>query len=147
MDDIDRRIVNALQDGLPICARPFAAAAASLGLDEAELLGRLRRLVADGTLSRFGPMFNAERLGGALTLAAMQVPEARFDAVAGLVNAFPEIAHNYARDHALNMWFVIATEDPARVAGVIAEIEAATGLVVHDMPKIEEFHIGLRFEA
>lgn len=147
MDATDRSIVNALQDGLPVCERPFAAAAEALKISEAELIRRVQALADDGVLSRFGPMYHAERLGGGLSLAAISVPEERFDAVAEIVNAFPEIAHNYARDHALNMWFVLATETPERIAEVIAEIEASTGLEVYDMPKIEEFFVGLRLDA
>ena len=92
-------------------------------------------------------MYHAEKLGGALTLAAIAVPEARFDAVAEQVNAHAEVAHNYAREHHLNMWFVLATEQPGRIEEVIAEIEAETGLTVYNMPKREEYFIGLRFEA
>jgi DNA-binding Lrp family transcriptional regulator len=92
-------------------------------------------------------MYHAERLGGALTLCAMPVPPADFERVAAQVNAFPEVAHNYAREHALNMWFVLATETPQRIAQVIAEIERLTDLPVYDMPKIEEFFVGLRLEA
>ena len=147
LDEIDRRIINGLQGGFPICPAPYAAAAKDIGIDEATLLIRLQRLLADGLLSRFGPMYHAERLGGALTLAAMAVPEDRFDAVAGQVNGHGEVAHNYAREHELNMWFVLSTEEPERIAEVIAEIEAETGLTVFNMPKKEEFFIGLRFEV
>lgn len=147
MDDIDRRIINALQGGFPICPAPYAAAAKTIGIGEDDLLQRLRRLCADGLLSRFGPMYHAEKLGGALTLAAMAVPGERFDAVAEQVNAHDEVAHNYAREHHLNMWFVLATEQPARIDEVIAEIEAETGLTVFNMPKQQEFFVGLRFEA
>jgi DNA-binding Lrp family transcriptional regulator len=147
MDVLDRRIVNALQGGFPVTETPFAEAAATLGIDQEELIGRIDRLRADGWLSRFGPMYDADRLGGATALAAMAVPEADFDAVAEKVNAHPEIAHNYARGHALNMWFVIATETPERIASVVDEIERETGLHVYNMPKIQEFFVGLRFEA
>ena len=71
LDHIDRTIVNTLQDGFPISERPYAEAAARLGIEETELLERLQRLLRDGALSRFGPMYHAEQLGGALTLAAM----------------------------------------------------------------------------
>ena len=81
MDAVDRRIVNALQGGFPISDRPFAEAAEGLGISEAELIRRLRDMLAEGVLSRFGPLYHAERLGGGLTLAAMAVPEDRFDAV------------------------------------------------------------------
>ncbi|TAN59129.1 MAG: Lrp/AsnC family transcriptional regulator [Magnetospirillum sp.] len=147
MDAVDRRLINALQGGFPICERPFAAAAATLGLEEDELLARIEALRADGVISRFGPMWHAEKMGGGLTLTAMKVPAERFDEVAAIVNSFPEVAHNYAREHALNMWFVVATERPGRIAEVLAAIEARTGIEVHDMPKIEEFFVGLRFEA
>ncbi len=147
MDDTDRRIINALQGGFPLTRRPFADAAAPLGLSEGELIARIRTLREAGVLSRFGPMYNADRFGGHNTLVAMVVPADRFDEVAGIVNSFPEVAHNYARDHALNMWFVVAAESRARVDAVLTEVQALTGLVVYDMPKLREFHVGLRIEA
>ena len=147
IDAVDRRIINALQGGFPVSPRPYAEAAARLGLDEQELMARLERLLDDGVLSRFGPMYHAERMGGGLTLAAMEVPDERFDAVAAQVNAHPEVAHNYARDHALNMWFVVATDRPERVGETLDAIAEETGLEVLDMPKLREFFVGLRFEA
>ena len=146
MDDIDRTIINHLQGGFPICERPFREAAAALGLEEEELIRRIDRLLQEGYLSRFGPMYHAEKLGGGLSLCAMAVPEAQFEQVAEQVNAFPEVAHNYARDHELNMWFVLATETPERIDQVLEEIETATGYKVYNMPKKEEFYVGLRFE-
>ncbi|BAU46937.1 protein nirG [Sulfurifustis variabilis] len=147
MDAIDRAIVNTLQGGFPLSERPYAEAAREIGIDEAELLRRLERLLADRVLSRFGPMYHAERLGGALTLAALRVPEGEFERVAEIVNGFPEVAHNYAREHEFNMWFVLATETPERRAEAIQAIERATGLRVYDFPKQEEYYVGLRFEA
>lgn len=147
LDDTDRAIINRLQGGFPVCERPFAQVAQALGLAEADLLSRLARLRRDGVVNRFGPLWHAEKMGGGLTLAALRVPEARFDEVAALVNSYPEVAHNYAREHALNMWFVVATEQPERIAEVLRGIEAQSGLTVYDMPKIREFFVGLRFEA
>jgi len=145
MDAVDRAIVNDLQGGFPISEHPYAEVAARLGLSEAELMTRLDALLAQGVLSRFGPMYHAERLGGALTLAAMKIPAADFERVTQIVNAFPEVAHNYAREHEFNMWFVLATETPERIGEVIGEIEHATGYHVYNMPKLEEFYVGLKF--
>ncbi len=147
MDAMDRRIINDLQDGFPISERPFAEVAKKMDLNEDELIERLGRLCDDGTLNRFGPMYNAENLGGAVTLAAIKVPDDRFDEITERVNAHPEVSQNYAREDDLNMWFVISTETPGRIAKVIAEIEHETGLEVIDLPKIEEFYVGLRFQA
>ena len=147
IDEIDRKIINTLQGGFPISERPFADAAEALDLSEDILIERVDRLVADGILSRFGPMYNAERLGGAVTLCAMEVPEDRFDAVAAQLAEHREIAHNYARVHRLNMWFVIATEIPEEIAATIAMLELETGLRVYDFPKSQEFFVGLKVSA
>ena len=144
MDSIDASIVNHLQEGLPVCTRPFDDVAATLGLSVDELLSRLQRLLDDKVLTRFGPMYNAENMGGALSLCAMQVPANRYEQVTTEVNAFPEVAHNYERDHLLNMWFVLATEHPEQAGAVIRQIEQTTGCQVYDMPKQEEFFIGLK---
>ncbi|MCB1882925.1 MAG: Lrp/AsnC family transcriptional regulator [Geminicoccaceae bacterium] len=147
MDAIDRRLVNGLQGGFPIEERPFAAVGARFDLSEDEAVARLKALREGGVLSRFGPMYDAERMGGAVTLCAMRVPEERFDEVADAVNAFAEVAHNYARAHALNMWFVLAVGDPAEIPRVIGRIEWATGLDVLDLPKLDEYFLDLRLSA
>ncbi len=145
MDDIDRSIINALQEGFPICERPYAAAAERLDIDEAELLRRIGALREQNTISRFGPLFHAERLGGALTLAAMRIPPQEMDRIAALVNGHPEVAHNYERDHVFNMWFVLATESEAELLAAIKAIEMETGYPVYNMPKLEEYYLNLRF--
>ena len=144
LDGLDRALLNRLQDGIEVCERPFERIAAEVGCSEQEVVARLQRLLDRGLLSRFGPLYNAEAMGGAVTLAALAVPPERFDAVADIVNGFPEVAHNYAREHELNMWFVVSTEQPQRLTEVLAEIEAATGLPVYNMPREREYYIGLK---
>jgi len=147
MDEIDRRIINALQVGFPICDAPYQQVAGQLGLTEQALLERLQTLLNNGTLTRFGPLYHAELMGGALTLAAVTAPEDRFDEVTDIINAFPEVAHNYARNHTLNMWFVIATETPEQIRQTLTAIEQQAGLTVYNMPKINEYFVGLKLEA
>jgi len=147
MDAIDRLIINTLQEGFPICDAPYQQVAIQLGLNEQTLIERLLALLDNGTLTRFGPLYHAELMGGALTLAAVKTPSERFAEVTGMINAFPEVAHNYARNHALNMWFVIATETPEQIEQTINLIEQQTGLTVYNMPKINEYFVGLKLEA
>lgn len=147
LDALDKRIINTLQTGFPLCERPYARVAQTLGTDEHVLIERLKALLERGVLSRFGPLFQAERLGGALTLCAMSIEARDFERIADAVNAHPEVAHNYAREHALNMWFVLATERAEEIDRVIEDIERETGYRVFNMPKIEEFFVGLRLEV
>ena len=147
IDDIDRKIINTFQGGFPISPRPYGDAAAMIDIDEQDLINRLARLKETGALSRFGPLYNAERSGGAVTLAAMEVPTERYEDVAALVNARDEVAHNYERTHKLNMWYVLAVEDPEEIDIVNAAIEAETGIKVLNMPKLEEFFLELKLEV
>lgn len=147
LDELDRAIINRLQGGFPVCDRPYAQAAGSVGTDEATLIHRLGDLLADGTLTRFGPMFDVERMGGAFSLCALAAPHDDFDRVTTLVNAHPEVAHNYERDHELNMWFVLACPSRADIPRVLAEIEAETGCTVYDFPREAEYFIELKLSA
>jgi DNA-binding Lrp family transcriptional regulator len=147
MDELDRAIVNHLQRGFPLSEQPFLEAAAKLGIDERELLARLQGLLERNVLTRFGPLYDAERLGGAFSLCAMSVPAADFERVAALVNAHPEVAHNYQREHRFNMWFVLATTSPCGIAQLVGRIERETGYPVLDLPREAEFFVGLRLIA
>jgi DNA-binding Lrp family transcriptional regulator len=147
VDELDRQIINELQEGFPISDSPYAEIAEKLATTETELLQRLSQLLDSGLLSRFGPMFHAEQLGGALALCAMQVPKASFESVSDQVNQFSQVAHNYEREHRLNMWFVLATETQDELQDTLIAIEEKTGCRVYNMPKLEEFYVGLRFRV
>ena len=146
-DRVDLRLIDRLHGELPLTERPFADVGAELGLSEDEVIERLRRLLARGTLSRFGPLFQIERAGGQFVLAALAVPEADFQRIAAIVNALPEVAHNYRREHLLNMWFVVAAESRESAQAALDRIETLTGLRVHAFPKEREYFVGLRLRA
>ncbi|MDA5092808.1 Lrp/AsnC family transcriptional regulator [Aliiroseovarius sp. KMU-50] len=147
LDQIDRQIINRLQDDLPMMNRPFQPLAEDLGITEAEVLDRVRAMKDAGVLTRFGPFFDAAAMGGAFCLCAMAVPEEKFEDVMTKVNAHPEVAHNYERKHQLNMWFVLACETPEGIGAMADVIEGETGLTVHQFPKLQEFYIGFRVAA
>lgn len=147
MDTLDRNIINTLQRDFPVCDRPFALLAETLNTTEDELIHRVQALLDNGILTRFGPMYNATNMGGALSLCAMKVPDNRFDEITEQVNAFPEVAHNYQRDHEMNMWFVLATETHQELNKTLDAIENTTGIHVYNMPKQKEFFVGLHFKA
>lgn len=144
IDATDALLIRRLHGGFPLSDAPYADVAQELGLSETDVLGRLDRLLDEGVLSRFGPLFQIERAGGQFVLAAMQVPEDRFDAVAAAVNALPEVAHNYRREHRFNMWFVLACTSPQQAGAACARIESRTGLRVYAFPKEKEFFVELK---
>ncbi len=147
MDETDRKIINYLQGDFPIDNSPYQIIAQELGISEDELLKRLDSLLENRTLTRFGPMYDIQKLGGSFSLCAIRVPAERFEEVTQIVNSFPEVAHNYERDHDFNMWYVLATESLAKIYITNQAIEDKTGLKVYNMPKIQEFFVGLHFQA
>lgn len=144
MDDLSRRLLARYQKGLPICAEPYRRMAETLGCSEAEVLERLRRLEADGALSRVGPVLRHQR-AGASTLAALAVPEERLQRVAERISQYAEVNHNYQREHRYNLWFVLTAGDRAQLDRVLAEIAADTGLQPLDLPMQEAYCIDLAF--
>lgn len=144
MDVLDRKIISLLQAGFPLSEEPYLEVAQQLGIEEQALLDRLSNLLEKNTLSRFGPMYDAQKLGGAFSLVAVRVPEEDFDKVTEIVNSYPEVAHNYKRDHDYNMWYVLATDSPEKIAEVNSDIEKKIGMKVFNMPKLDEYYIGLQ---
>ena len=144
LDALDLRLLDEFQRDFPLAERPWTVLGARLGLDETAVLARLDRLRRLGCIARVGPVFAPKRAGASL-LAALAVPPERLDAVADYVSAQPEINHNYAREHAYNLWFVLTAADEAALDAALARIEAATGLAVLRLPLEREYHIDLGF--
>jgi siroheme decarboxylase len=144
LDDLERRLINAYQRGMPVSKTPYADVAAGLGVSETDVLAALERLRDKGVLSRVGAVMAPHRAGWS-TLAAMAVPPERLDAVAALINSYPEVNHNYERGNAMNLWFVVAGPDEAHVRAVLADMAAASGIAVVDLPLAEAYHIDLGF--
>lgn len=144
LGDLDRRLLDEFQHDFPVCSRPFEAIARRIGSDELTVIERLAWLQRHGYVSRVGPVFRPKRLG-ASTLAAMAVPHDRLDSVANLVSEYEEVNHNYEREHAFNLWFVVTARDEQAVADVLADVRRRTGIAVMDLPLLEAFHIDLGF--
>ncbi len=145
LDPIDFSLVNDWQRDFPLVSRPYAELARSLGLSETGVLARLKKLTGDGTVSRIGAVFRPHTLGWS-TLAAVSVPENRIEAVAQVINGYPEVNHNYEREHAFNLWFVATAPGREQIAQVLTEIGRAVGSIVLDLPMLENFHIDLGFD-
>ena len=140
----EARLLDEFQRDFPLVPRPFAVLAERLGEDEATVLEMLARLQAEGVVSRVGAVV-APHAAGYSTLAAMRVPPEMLDGVAALVSSFPEVNHNYEREHRLNLWFVVAAPTRERVWQVLAAIEYRTSLAVIDLPLVEAFRLDLGF--
>ena len=137
-------MLNEYQRDFPLCASPFALLAEQQGVTEAEVIATLESLQQRGLISRVGPVFAPQR-AGASTLAAISVPDGELQRVADFVSSFEEVNHNYEREHAFNLWFVVTAPDQLRIRQVLDEIQTGTGLRVLDLPLERAFYIDLGF--
>ena len=142
---LEQRLLNEFQQGLPLTSEPFADIARQLGVYETTVLETLQRLQTEGVVSRVGAVFRPNRIG-ASTLAAMAVPAAMLEEVAGIVSSFDEVNHNYEREHRFNLWFVVVAESEQQLQDVLAEIEDSCGYPVLDLPLLNEHFIDLGFD-
>lgn len=141
---LDRQLLDGFQHDFPLDSNPFATIATQLGVSESEVIDRFSYLRRFGALSRVGPVLRPNRVG-ASTLAALAVPAERLLEVADMVSAFPEVNHNYEREHEYNLWFVVTAPNREAVDAVLAEIERQTDLEVLDLPMLEDYFIDLGF--
>jgi len=139
-----QRLLNDFQRDFPLTPTPYADLAEQLGVSETQVLGILRELIEDQTISRVGAIIPPNAVGASL-LAAMAVPVERLVEVAGWVSGLLEVNHNYEREHRLNLWFVVTASDAGALERVLRRIEIRTGLPVLRLPLLEEFHIDLGF--
>jgi len=146
VDDLDFRLLNEFQRDWPLVAEPYAAVGARLGVDATWVMQRLAALQRDGKASRVGAVFAPGAIG-ASTLAALEVPAERLDEVAAIVSGFPEVNHNYEREHRINLWFVAAAESEERLTQVLGDIEkrAQCGALLA-LRLLEEYRIDLGFD-
>lgn len=144
LNDLEKRLLNEYQKGLPLSPTPFRDMAERLGTSEALVLKILDRLQQLGVVSRVGPVFRPKRVG-ASTLAAMAVPEALLESVAARISAYPEVNHNYEREDHYNLWFVVTAPNQQRLEQVLQEMERETGYAILNLPLEKQFHIDLGF--
>ena len=146
MQDIDKKILDVIQSDFPIEERPYAAVGERLGVSENEVLGRVRELKKSGLIRRIGANFQSKKLGWVSTLCAAKVPEEKLNEFVDTVNAYPGVTHNYLRDHEFNVWFTFIAPSMDHVENALAEVTAATGIKVLNLPASKMFKIKVDFK-
>lgn len=123
LDDMDLRILDTLQDDLPLVPDPWEVIGRAVGMSGEEVLKRVTRLADSGIIRGIVPTFESgKRAQMASTLIALRVPERRITEIAAVVNEYLEVSHNFRREHEYNLWFTIAAVSSDRIDEIIREI-------------------------
>lgn len=140
------KLIARLQRDLPLTEKPYLALAEELGVEEKDVLKALRWLKSKGIIRRLGATFDARRLGYQPTLCAAKVPPERIEDVAAVLNSYPEVTHNYLREHEYNIWFTLIAENEEEQKALIEEIRQKTGFEeILNLPARKMFKIAVNF--
>jgi len=142
---LEQHLLNDFQRDLLLSATPFADMAKQLNVSEQEVLQAIQSLQARGVISRVGPVFRPNRIGVS-TLAAMSVPQDKLECVARIISAFPEVNHNYEREHEYNLWFVVTASSEEHLDIVLYEIEQHAEFPLMSLPMLDDYFIDLGFQ-
>lgn len=138
-------LLNNYQQDFPLSPRPYLEIAATLGVTEAEVLAALTELANQRFISRIGLIIQPNQLGVSC-LVAMAIPDPQLQIVADIVSSYTEVNHNYEREHAFNLWFVLIANNEQHLQNVLTEIEQKTGFLTMRLPLIADYFINLGFE-
>jgi len=105
VDQSDKALLAAIEDGLPLVSDPFAEVAREIGASETDVIGRLKRLVGDGVIKRFGLIVRHRALGfRANAMVVWDIADNQVDAVAAILAAEPFVTLCYRRPRRLPLW-------------------------------------------
>jgi DNA-binding Lrp family transcriptional regulator len=148
MDDLDKRLLTAIQADFPADDRPFDVLAARLGVGPDEVLARIGRMQAEGIIRRIGPIFDSRRLGYVSTLVAARVPPEHLAEVAGRVSLLPGVTHNYSRQHAYNLWFTLTVRSERELDRTLDGLRRETGIAdFQSLPALAVYKIRVQFDV
>lgn len=145
LSSLQQTLLNDYQRDFPLTSTPFSEIAQKNNTDVATVLKTIKGLIDTGSVTRVGPVFRPNTIGVS-TLAAMQIPQAKLEAVADLINQYQEVNHNYERGHDFNLWFVATASNQQHLEATIQAIEKQTGYAVMRLPLLKEYHIDLGFK-
>jgi DNA-binding Lrp family transcriptional regulator len=147
LTELQKKLCNELQKGLPICSRPFAEIANDLNCDEKMVLQQIRELKNAGIIRRFRALINYRALGMVSTLVAAHAPQENLQAVAEAVNSLDGVSHNYLRDHYYNLWFTLQAQTAAQIDLTLSSLSGRFGIDFHSLPVKRTFKLAVRFDA
>ncbi len=141
----EKCLLNDYQRSFPLSPSPFVELAQQFGESEQRILEALASFKSHGLISRVGPVFAPNRVGVS-TLVAMAVAPELLDEIAEVVSSYPEVNHNYEREHHYNLWYVLTAPDNQHLQATLKDIEQTTGLEAISLPLVEAYHIDLGFK-
>ncbi len=142
---LEQCLLNDFQQEFPLSPQPFNDIAERLNVNVELVMETFEKLQSCGAISRVGPVIKPNVIGNSI-LAALKVADDKLIETANMINAYPEVNHNYEREHNFNLWFVITAIDKTRLDFILNEIEKKSGSLLLRLPLLDAYHIDLGFD-
>lgn len=147
LDHLDKKLLNLIQQEVPLVPRPFASLGERAGVDEPEMLRRVARLKTEGVIRQIGAIFDTRRMGYQSSLVATRIAPARLEQAAAAINDHPGVSHNYGRNHAYNLWYTMAVPPNVSLEGTVQRLHELSGAQqTRLMPTLRLFKIGVQLD-
>ena len=127
----ESKVLNRVQQELPLVYMPWHQLAGELGMTPDEVMGIIGRYRDEGIIRNIAGIFSAEKLGYDISLVAFSVPDEKVDHAAQIINANPGVSHNYLRDHRYNIWFTLAVPPSISLQDEAARMANEAGAADH----------------
>ncbi len=141
LDDLDRKLLERLQNDFPLTVDPFQDLAQDLDTDLPDIVERIKVLKENGIIRRIGGIIEAKQIGYTSTLCACTMSAESIEEFSRVVQDIPYITHNYVRDHELNIWFTLTTPSLEERARIIQELQERFSIIIICMPAIKTYKI------
>ncbi|MCX5861770.1 MAG: Lrp/AsnC family transcriptional regulator [Desulfomonile sp.] len=145
MDSRDRELLNEIQASFPLEPHPYRVIGNRIGMDEEEVMARVKNLREQGIIRRIGASIDSRRIGYVSTLLAARVPQDKFDSFVNTVNSCPGVTHNYERKHEYNVWFTLIAPSKDEKSEIIRQLIDKTGIAILELPAERMFKIKVDF--
>jgi DNA-binding Lrp family transcriptional regulator len=142
---LQKKLCDSLQDGLPICRRPYAEIAKSLNSSERMVLQSVGRLRDMQIIRRIGALINYNALGKTGTLVTAHIAQENLRGVVEAVNSLAGVSHNYLRDHYYNLWFTLQAGSYREIKVLLADLSKRFGIKFYSLPAKRAFKLDVRF--
>ena len=147
LSKLQRKLCNALQEGLPICSRPFDDLAKYLDSDEETVLREIKELKRAGVIRWIRALINYRALGKTSTLVAAHIPEENLQEVTEAVSSLRDVSHNYLRSHYYNLWFTLQAESAEQIEVTLSNLSGRLDIDFYSLPVRRAFKLDVRFDT
>jgi len=139
-------LLDLLQKKFPIDVQPYQVIAQKMQCSEEEIVKQIQAMKENGIIRRIGAILDAKNMGFYSTLCACEVPEARIEDVAAIINKQRGVTHNYLRDNQYNIWFTLTASSNEEVQSILKQLECDIRIKIISMPTTKVFKIKVSFE-